>query len=294
MNQSLKNFLRLVSPPILLSFGKAILLLLRQMVPGDSHRRKEVAALKKAFEKRNENAAEGQIVFRHGKTFSIHPESKVPFEYFCYRSPESVVEMDRFIAQTKDRMSLLDIGALHGVFSLAFTSGFSSRQAVAVDASPIAYSRLLYNVHKNNAKNVRPVECALSDSEGTLLMHYEKEHAVAAETGENSQKYISVAKRTGDELCESLGFEPDVLKIDVEGHEVKVITGLLRLLERKRPLIFLELHPDRIAQEGDRIEDLIKIFSSGGYSATLVDGRAIDLSEMSKFTDDQRMFFSSV
>ena len=31
--------------------------------------------------------------------------------------------------------------------------------------------------------------------------------------------------KKGDELCESLSFKPDVIKIDVEGHGVKVLKG---------------------------------------------------------------------
>lgn len=112
--------------------------------------------------------------------------------------------------------------------------------------------------------------------------------------GEPNQKYLSVMKRTGDELCEHLSFDPDVLKIDVEGHEVKVVKGLSRLLERTRPLVFLELHPGRVGQERDQIEDLTKIFEAGGYRASLVDGRAIQLQDISDFTEDQRMFLTPV
>jgi FkbM family methyltransferase len=289
VNQSLGKVLRRAVPPVLVSLAKALL-----------HRKQKfanqqaIAILKITYEQRNAKAPEDEIVFRDGLSLKIHPESKEPIEYFCYRSPTMVREMDCFMEQTKDKKRLLDIGALHGVFSLVFATGVPFRRVVAVDASPIAFSRLLYNIHKNNLTNVTPIECALSDVSGTLRMHYEWEHAVAAGTGEIDQKYLSVTKRTGDELCELLAFCPDVVKIDVEGHEVKVVKGMSRLLERTRPLVFLELHPGRIIQERDQIEDLTKIFGAGGYRAVLVDGTAIRLRDISYFTEDQRMFLTPV
>lgn len=294
MNQSLRNILRQVTPPILVSLGKGLLHPKQKASPSDDRNQQAIAALKMAYERRNVKAAEDKIIFRDGLTLNIHPETKEPIEYFCYRSPAMVTEMDCFIEQTRGKKRLLDIGALHGAFSLVFATGFPSRTAVAVDASPIAFSRLLYNIHKNNLTNVTPIECALSDSSGTLRMHYEWEHAVAAETGETKQKYLSVTKRSGDELCDHLSFDPDVLKIDVEGHEVKVVKGLSRLLERTRPLVFLELHPRRIVQERDQIEDLTKIFDTSGYRASLVDGSAIQLKDIPHFTEDQRMFLTPV
>ncbi len=133
-----------------------------------------------------------------------------------------VDELDFFIEKTAGKKALLDIGALHGIFALVFAVNNHSKKAIAVDASPLAFERLLYNIQNNNLENITPLECAVSDVAGTLSMHYEWEHAVAAGTAKSKNKSFEVPKKTGDEICESLSFEPDVIKIDVEGHEIKV------------------------------------------------------------------------
>jgi FkbM family methyltransferase len=224
----------------------------------------------------------------------VHPGSREAFEHFCFRAPEMVVELDSFIEHTQDKRRLLDIGALHGIFSLVFAANHPEKSVVAVDASPVAFARLLYNIHCNGLSQITPVECALSESAGTLRMHYEWEHAVAANTeaADSAAHLLSVVRRTGDELCGSLSFEPDVIKMDVEGHEVKVFKGLAKVIERHRPLIFLELHPTRIAEERDDVKDLVRPLLAAGYQASLIGGDPFPIQEMSRFTTDQRLLLS--
>jgi FkbM family methyltransferase len=280
----LKDFI----PPILLPFARKLASACKPQPPPDPRE----PALRAQFEKINATAGENEIVMRHGLTLKIHRSSRHAFEHFCYRSPTMVDEMDRFMELTRDKRSLLDIGALHGVFSLMFAASSPSKRAIAVDASPIAFASLLYNIHKNAFQNITPVECAVSSDSGILRMHYEWEHAVAADNRVAGQEFLSVPKRAGDDLCREFSFEPDVIKIDVEGHEVKIIRGLSRILRDLRPLVFLELHPLRIVEESDRIEDLTQAFANNGYSASSLDGRTVSPDEIHAFADDQRLVFA--
>jgi FkbM family methyltransferase len=161
----------------------------------------------------------------------------------------------------------LDVGALHGVFSLAFASDV--KEAVAVDASPIAYARLRHNARVNPTLRLSTVECALSDHAGSLPMHYEWEHAVAAKTEEPS---ISVPCMMGDTLCAEHQFQPDVIKIDVEGHEAKVLRGLDKTLATCHPLLFIELHPELLRQEGDDVGHVIAELHRKSYRGVDVHG----------------------
>jgi FkbM family methyltransferase len=250
-----------------------------------------MASLKRRFDLRNANAAEGEIVLRDNLSLAIHPDSLLAFEYFCFRSPEMVAELDAFISRIRPCHRLLDVGALHGIFSLVFVAGRHEASAVAVDASPRAFSKLLYNVHKNKFRTVTTVECALSDKMGSLPMHYEWEHAVAAPMSGQSQKTLEVQMRTGDELCESIGFEPDTIKIDVEGHEIKVLRGLKRMISRHRPLVFLEVHSSRIATEGDDVTEIVEFLARLGYAAIDICGRSIALERI--FEEEDRFILSA-
>ncbi len=177
------------------------------------------------------------------------------------------------------------------LFSLVFSALNPSSRTLAVDPSPMAFQRLLYNVHKNPAMNITPVECALSDATGAIHMHYEGEHAVACEALRGAAKGLCVQMATGDSLCATHSFAPDVIKIDVEGHEVKVLKGLRKSLEHTRPLLFLELHPAAILAEGDRLEDLAEILSDYRYTA-FVGNRDVPVREsLAGIGSGQRLYF---
>jgi len=60
-----------------------------------------------------------------------------------------------------------------------------------------------------------------------------------------------------DWLAERLPL-PDVVKIDVEGAELEVLTGALRLLEKKRPLVLCEV-------SGERSREVTALLKGRGY-----------------------------
>jgi FkbM family methyltransferase len=280
--RSVKAVIKQVLPPIAVTLAKKLLQRKQPIAVTNEQR-----TLREAHERLNQSTNHDEICVRSGLTLKLHPESRPAFEAFCFTYPEMVAEMDSFILHTTEKYKLLDIGALHGIFSLVFTAIDPSRKAVAVDASPIAFARLLYNTHKNQIDRIVPIECALSDGSGTLDMHLEWEHAVAA--GTDKANGLIVEKRTGDDLCQSLRFEPDVIKIDVEGHELKVLRGLRATIEAMKPLLFLEIHPRRLQEEDERIDELGRFFTDLNYRAVSVNGHPVSLSAISKATSDFRL-----
>jgi FkbM family methyltransferase len=220
----------------------------------------------------------------------VHPEARWSVEQFCYGAPEQVEELDVFIANTSDRRRLLDVGALHGIFSLVFAADAPAKQALAVDASPLPFAKLLYNIHRNGAENITAVECALSDESGTLEMHYEAEHAVAGPHTHGADP-LRVNTETGDRLCERYGFEPDVVKIDVEGHELRVIQGLRDTIRRSRPLLFLELHPHLMAAgpRNGTLTELVAELRGLGYPCAELRGAAAPVDALRELVEIERV-----
>jgi FkbM family methyltransferase len=287
-----KEFIKKFTPPVFVSLLRRI----RGLRVGSPHFNEKQLALRAEYERRSKGLAPDEVPLREGLTLKAHPDSREPFEAFCWIFPQMVAEMDCFLERTKDRRRLLDVGALHGVFSLAFTSQRPETAAVAVDASPYAFARLLYNTQKNRRGNVTPVECALSAAAGTLQMYFIWQHAcggrVPVDYDRSKQPIIPVEMRTGDDLCSSLSFEPDVIKIDVEGHELKVLKGLEKTIQRLRPLIFLELHPRLLLQEDDSLGGVAGLLADYGYQASFVDGRPAPLERFSTFTENEWVFLT--
>jgi FkbM family methyltransferase len=279
-NENLRSFVRQCIPPIFLPVIKSRLEWFRKSKDSVQESTEELEALEKAFRRLNQGTQDNEIMFREHIDFFIHPDSRVPFEMFCFRSAEMVEEMNAFIVETKGKNCLLDVGALHGIFSLVFAAINRERRAVAIEPSPIAFAKLLYNIRKNGLQsNICSHEVALSSASGTLQMYYQWEHSIAAPLSEPGEM-ISVDKIPGDVLCNKLAFKPDVIKIDVEGHELKVINGLIQTIKFLKPLVFLEVHPELIRRENDNISDLCAVFENADYRAKQLNGEAINFGEL--------------
>ena len=54
---------------------------------------------------------------------------------------------------------------------------------------------------------------------------------------------------TIDSVVQKTNTLPDVIKIDVEGAEMKVLQGCVSVLSQKHPVIFLSVHSDQLRDD---------------------------------------------
>ncbi len=76
---------------------------------------------------------------------------------------------------------------------------------------------------------------------------------------------------TLDAFTAERGLRPDVIKIDVEGAEFRVLQGARRMLTEGAPLIFCEIHPQQMQNVGGSVAELLDLVASLGYTATPID-----------------------
>jgi FkbM family methyltransferase len=75
------------------------------------------------------------------------------------------------------------------------------------------------------------------------------------------------------DLLDSLhGVPVDLLKVDVEGFEHKVLVGAGRHLGTTIKQLVVELHPAQLATLGSSVENVVKLLRDRGYSAHSVAG----------------------
>lgn len=240
----------------------------------------------------NAGAAADEIVLRPGLRLTIDPRAREPFEWFCFRSPEMVRELDGFLAGGADRHRLLDVGACHGLFALAFTQGRPGATALAIEPSPIAWEILEANVRSNPGARVTPVQAAVGAAPGVLRMRTSWHHLEAlppAGAGEDGPGVLTIPLRTLDGLCDEMAFRPDILKVDVEGYEISVLRGAGRILRQDRPLLFLEIHPQRIRELGGSLAELWAVLGETGYRALGPAGAPLDAAELDAFDATARL-----
>jgi hypothetical protein len=58
-------------------------------------------------------------------------DRSAPFQYTALRAPDMVDEMNAFLTLKEGKKRLLDVGTLHGIFSLAFALPSNTRRVLA-------------------------------------------------------------------------------------------------------------------------------------------------------------------
>jgi FkbM family methyltransferase len=162
--------------------------------------------------------------------------------------------LDRFLDRGRDGAVLLDVGANVGNHTVSLAHRFG--RVVAVEPNPEVFAALELNVRTNGIGNVVALNCGLAGEEGELPFEIVTGHlgasgfALPEGSHERSGAAAGVERvvlpvRTGDAVVaeqlgpgERLGF----VKIDVEGLEAEVLSGLGASVRRDLPVIGFEFN----------------------------------------------------
>jgi FkbM family methyltransferase len=144
---------------------------------------------------------------------------------------------------------------------------------IAVEPSSPERAVLKRNVERNRLENVTVVPHALAAESGFAnLQVAPKLHGGHNTLGGFAHEGIAaigaeqVAVETFDALAQRLEIERvDVMKIDVEGAEVKVLRGARRMLTRWRPTLLIEANEAALRGQGTSTAELAALLHSFGY-----------------------------
>ena len=170
--------------------------------------------------------------------------------------------------------TFVDVGANIGYFTLLASKlvGPGGR-VVAVEALRETFARLQENLARNRATNVRALNVAAAESEGTLRAYQgPASHTglatVVEDFGHSYEGEVPAAPLASLLTDAELG-SARVIKVDVEGSELGVARGLAGALARTRPdvEVVIELHPWPLGHLGHSPGDVIDVMAAAGFHA---------------------------
>ena len=160
-------------------------------------------------------------------------------------------ELESALSLARPGTAAFDIGSNVGMFAVVMAGAVGELgTVVAVEPDPANVRRLRSNLALNSVTNVRVVEAAASNEEGSLLLHLAEDSAYNS-LGTTvhlraSIKSIAVAILRLDRIWLEAG-EPvvSIMKVDVEGAEASVLEGSRQILMTHHPALILEAGGDR-------------------------------------------------
>jgi FkbM family methyltransferase len=187
---------------------------------------------------------------RHGVMLVNHNDAFMGLSYVKYgEACEFEINfLSRFLTLPG---AVVEVGANMGVHAVPLAAQLAEqrRQMVCFEPQPVIFQQLCANLALNGLMNVRAVNAACGAEPGQLIFElpdYSKPgnfgnvvmRSDGTPPGAAADNFVTVACTTLDDVFP--GDPVALLKIDVEGYELKVLEGSAKLIKRSHPVIYIE------------------------------------------------------
>lgn len=166
-------------------------------------------------------------------------------------------------------MTVLDVGANLGLYSLLLSRlvGPSGR-VVAFEPDPSLHALLCENCAANGAQNVAPHRLALGSAPERMVLSRltlnSGDNHLGSDAEATFRRPVEVEVASLDTLMP--GLRPDLVKVDVQGWELKVLRGMEATLRASDGVgLFLEVCPKWLRRAGDTPEGLHAFLGGLGF-----------------------------
>jgi FkbM family methyltransferase len=159
---------------------------------------------------------------------------------------------------------VIDVGANIGVFTLPFARFVRGGRVIALEPEAANFAALERRVRSNRVEPLVQLHRAVAaERAGTLYLAVNPTHPGDHKIAEIGEPVPAV---TLDRLIEDAG-EPAVslIKIDVQGAELRVLQGAERTIARSRPALLIEVDEKALQQQGASIRQLADWLSARSY-----------------------------
>ena len=206
----------------------------------------------------------------HGATVVLNPTDPVvsgALHFGVYEKAETLF----FQSACRDGMTFLDVGANLGYYTaLAARAVGPNGRVLAVEPDPDSFGYLEQTIAANAVGNVQAFPVAASDMPATLPLYISTDNR-----GDNrlyasgeDRPQVEVAARPLDALLRENKIDTvDLIKIDVQGYEPKVIAGLRETITASPNLTLLtEFWPQGIDEAGEDANEFLQTLRELGLT----------------------------
>jgi FkbM family methyltransferase len=160
----------------------------------------------------------------------------------------------------------------------------SKNFVISIEASTNTSEEFLKNLQINNLKNIDFYNKAISDTQDETISFNESENDWESSQTHNNfkTKKISYIKSTKiDQLPNIFKYKDynTIIKLDIEGNEIKAIKGGIKFIEKKSPIIIIEFSK-YIFDKKSNIEYLNFFLLNFNYSIYSTEAKKMSLNEI--------------
>jgi len=137
---------------------------------------------------------------------------------------------------------VIDIGSNIGYYTILFSSIAKNGKIFSFEPEKINYNKLIQNIHLNKMNNIQVFNHALSNENSNNVLNLDYSnfggHFINTKKSYFYKTQSIKTKKLDDVIDRNIYF--DLIKIDVEGHEINVLKGMSKILKKNCGNIMIE------------------------------------------------------
>jgi FkbM family methyltransferase len=177
----------------------------------------------------------------------------------------------------KDSKCFVDCGANLGWYTCLASKLLPDGIVYGFEMDDLNYNLLRKNVSINNCKNVAIYCVAVTDTSGWVSY---RRASMGPNPRNSLSSYVQDTEASEEISVEAISLDnffrdkevmPDLIKIDVEGAETKVLKGMKEIMKNNMPKLLIEVHPSHLLKMNSSKEEVLSILIKSGYEVLFIE-----------------------
>ncbi|HET6244014.1 MAG: FkbM family methyltransferase [Bacteroidetes bacterium] len=187
--------------------------------------------------------------------------------YFGYKDQSQ----DALLKLVEENYSVLDIGTNIGNTALLFADKVKAAgRVIGFEPDPETYQLCMKNLELNSFENLKVHNIGFGDNNSSFFIESLIDSNISGnrinEKLTQGQKQVSV-KRLDDVFFDFNLKKVDLVKIDVEGYEMKVLIGAKETIQKFKPTLFIEIDDNNLRDQKSSAQELLDFLEKNNYTS---------------------------
>ncbi len=168
----------------------------------------------------------------------------------------------------KPYMNFIDVGANIGAYTLNMGKLLTKGKVFSFEPNPRTLVFLKENIKINQLNNINIVEMGLSDKDEIAHLYTPSLTTASINKNQTSSEKEVIQLTTLDAYCDKYNIpNVDILKIDIEGHEMKCLHGAINLMKKTKKMILVVEIDNNCERAGYSRDELFDFIIRMGFNA---------------------------
>ncbi|MEP6616165.1 MAG: FkbM family methyltransferase [Ginsengibacter sp.] len=205
----------------------------------------------------------------NGQLISVVPEDHIQrtLLWYGFYEKDSILTWEKLIGQDS---VVIDIGTNIGYYTLIAAQKARNGKVYSFEPVAVNFQALQQNLKLNNITNVIAYQAGISNARSVakyFVSSPDNRGMSGMRPAPNFSGLVeSIETMTLDEFSRDQNLKKiDFIKLDIEGNELNALHGMLEVLKKFKPVLFIELLGEHLAGYGAEVKDVYHFLKENGY-----------------------------